>query len=439
MSIRGFLTAAFAWTLAFSVLAQDAGVVAKAEALFRQGRYAEVYQLLEPLEDKLAGDVKYDYLLARSALETGRPSQASFIYERILAVDPNYVAVRLEMGKAYFALGDYARAKLEFETVQRFDNLPPDLRSQALAYAKAADERLAGKTTVFKGYVEYGYGYDSNPQSATSASPITAANGFLIFLDPSSLERSDHYHALTAGGELVHGLSERFSLYAGGDARARGYRNLDVADFGQLDGRLGVGFSDGPNSARAGMTGGRYFLDHQKVRDNAGFTAEYRRLIGSRDQLSVNLLGGSYRYIPEALRVNDFDLFQGTIGWLGVVNEGRGIVGLSLLAGLEKATAGRLDGDKPFHGARLTLQNTLSEKTGIFVLGGVQRGKYKDANPIFALTRLDTLYDIAAGINWTVTPGWSLRPQLVYVKNRSNISIFEYDRTDLSLNLRVDF
>jgi hypothetical protein len=121
------------------------------------------------------------------------------------------------------------------------------------------------------------------------------------------------------------------------------------------------------------------------------------------------------------------------------VNEGRGVVGLSLLAGTEKATAGRLDGDKPFYGARLTLQNTLTERIGIFVLGGVQRGKYKEVNPTFGITRLDTLYDLVAGLSWSFTPGWSLRPQVVYLKNKSNVSLFEYDRTDLSLNLRVDF
>src|SRR5262249_4194075 len=81
--------------------AADADTVVQPEALVKAGRYAEAYDLLEPLEDRLAGDLKYDYLLARSALETGHPSKASFIYERILAVEPNYVGVRLEMGRAY--------------------------------------------------------------------------------------------------------------------------------------------------------------------------------------------------------------------------------------------------------------------------------------------------------------------------------------------------
>src|SRR4051812_10802339 len=50
------------WTLA--AMAQD--IVAQGESLVRAGRYTEAFALLEPHEDRLAGDLKFDYLLARS-------------------------------------------------------------------------------------------------------------------------------------------------------------------------------------------------------------------------------------------------------------------------------------------------------------------------------------------------------------------------------------
>lgn len=406
----------------------------------RAGRYAEAYELLEPQEDKLAGDMRFDYLLARSALQTGRPSRASFIYERILAVEPNYLAVRLEMGQAYLALGDYARAKLEFETVLRFDNLPPGLREQAQVYSKAADDTLAGKRTIGYGYVELGYGYDSNVQSATRTSQIsTLAGGEPIILDPTHLKRGDHYKALALGGELVHALTERFSAFAGGDARGRSYNDIDVSDFGSLDGRFGLGYSEGGNSARIGLNAGRYWLDSQKTRDTLGLTADYRHLVTKQDQLTVNASGLRFRFLTDDLKVNNFDLYQGAIGWLHASADGRAAAGLSLLAGVENATNGRLDGDKPFVGARITLQAAFSEQIGAFFLGGVQRGKYSQVNATFAITREDTLYDVTAGVIWSFAKGWSLRPQVVYYKNKSNLPLFEYDRTDASINLRVDF
>jgi tetratricopeptide (TPR) repeat protein len=426
------------WAFALAAWAQ-ADIVAQGEALVRAGRYADAYQLLEPHEDRLAGDLKFDYLLARSALETGRPSKASFIYERILAQEPNYVGVRLEMGRAYLALGDYARAKLEFETVLRFENLPPGLREQAQIYGKAADDYIAGKKTIGYGYVEAGYGYDSNAQAATKVSEISLVNGNTLILPPSSLKRGDHYQALSLGGELVYALTERFSAFGGADARARGYNNMDLSDYVDLSARLGFGYNEGGHSARLGLTGGRYWLDSEKVRNTLGWNADYRYLLSKQDQLSVNAAGSRYKFLPDALKVNDFDLYQLAIGWLRASADGRGAFGLTLLGGIENATNGRADGDKPFLGSRLTAQIGLTETVGAFFLGGVQRGKYSEVNPLFDTRRLDRLYDLTAGVTWSFAKGWSLRPQVVYYKNKSNLPLFEYDRTDASINLRLDF
>ena len=436
MQLKRAIVAALAWALAASVWAADADVVNEAEAMVRAGRYAEAFRLLEPLEDKLAGDVRYDYLLARAALESGNPSRASFIYERILAVEPNYTGVRLEMGRAYYMMGDYARAKLEFETVLRFPNLPPDLRQQAAIYAKAVEDQLAGKRLVGFGYIEYGYGYDSNPQSVTSVSPITTAGGDPLFI---GTERSDHFHSLSLGGELSYSVTERISIYAGGDARLRAHRQIDTADYGTLDGRFGLGYASGASQTRVGVSLGKYALDYLPTRDNAGLTAEFRTLVNPANQLTVNAQVTRYEFRPLLLQENDYDLFQSSVGWLGVINEGRGAIGISLLGGLEKATGGRIDGDKPYFGGRLTFQNSLTERVGAFFLGGAQRGKYKDFNIAFGDKRKDTLYDVAAGISWTFAPGWSLRPQVVYIKNDSNLAIFEYEKTEVSMNLRKDF
>jgi outer membrane protein len=433
------LAAALVWACFGIAAAADADVVAQAEGLFKAGRYAEVYQLLEPLEDQLAGDVKFDYMLGRSALEIGQPSKASFVFERILAVEPGYVGVRLEMGRAYLALGDYARAKLEFETVLRFDNLPPDLRQQALLYGKAAEDYISGQKTAFHGYAEYGYGYDSNAQSATSVREITVVNGVTIVLPDSALKRSDHYNALSLGGEMIRAVGERFSLFAGVDGRARGYRSLEAADLGSLDARFGVGYNDAASSARLGFITGRFWLDGEKTRDAFGLTTDYRRLIGKQNQVSVTALATRFEFIPEALQIYDYNLYQVGLGWLHASASGRTAVGATILGGVEKETNGRDDGDKPFFGGRLSVQQAFTDRIGAFFLAGAQRGKYSRVNPLFDFQREDTLYDVAAGVSWAFAKGWSLRPQLLYFKNNSNAPLFEYDRTDVSLNLRKDF
>jgi tetratricopeptide (TPR) repeat protein len=433
------LVFAVAWSIAAVCWAQsDAQLVAQGETLVRAGRYAEAYQLLAPHEDRLAGDLKFDYLLARSALEVGQPSKASFIYERILAVQPNFVGVRLEMGRAYLALGDYARAKLEFETVLRFENLPPDLRQQAQVYGAAAEQYLAGKKTVGFAYVEYGYGYDSNPQSATRISEITLAGGGTLVLPQSALARSDHYQALTVGGELAHALSDSFSVFVGGEVRGRVYRNLSVAEYVNGDGRVGLGYNSGPHNLRLALTGGRFRLDDVDTRDNGGGTLDYRYLATKQDQISVGFSGSRNKFLPDALKINSYDLYQVSLGWFHAAADGRGAAGLTLLGGTEIETQGRVDGDKPFAGLRVMLQRTFGQSVGAFLLAGAQYGRFSEVNPLFGEKREDTLYDATLGFSWGFAKGWSLRPQVQYTNNRSNSDLYDYDRTDVSLNLRLD-
>jgi hypothetical protein len=80
----------------------------------------------------------------------------------------------------------------------------------------------------------------------------------------------------------------------------------------------------------------------------------------------------------------------------------------------------------------------LTSSIGGFLLAGAQRGDYDQINTLFGAKREYTLYDVNMGVNWGLAKGWSLRPQVVYIKNRSNLPLYEYDRTDLSLNLRLD-
>ena len=96
----------------------------KADALMKQGKAAEAYSLLEPFEFEQSGNIRFDYLLGIAALDSGKPDKATLAFERVLAVDPNFAGARVDMGRAYYQLGDFTRAKTEFETVLT-QNPPP--------------------------------------------------------------------------------------------------------------------------------------------------------------------------------------------------------------------------------------------------------------------------------------------------------------------------
>jgi hypothetical protein len=97
-----------------------------------------------------------------------------------------------------------------------------------------------------------------------------------------------------------------------------------------------------------------------------------------------------------------------------------------------------VDGDKPFVGLRVLLQRTFTNTVGGFLSAGLLYGEYSEVNPLFGTERVDTMGDVTLGLSWAFAKGWSLRPQVTYMENDSNQSLYKYDRTDVSLNLRLD-
>ena len=413
--------------------------LAQAQALLAAGQAEAAFNLLAPFEDTWAGHLQYDYLLARSALESGRPSLASFIYERILAVEPNYVGVRLENGRAYLDLGNYARAKQEFETVLRVENLPPDLRETAEQYARLAEQGLAGKRTFFAGYAEYGIGFDDNVNAAIAINVVPLPGGLFLELPDLSVQQDDWYNAFNAGGEVIHALSDRFSVFAGVDYRGRFHFHETFFDYSDIEGRIGVGHASGAHNVRLSGRYGRFILDDDALRDVAGATIDWLYAVNASNQINVTGTYAAYRFQQDLLESNDFDGYNMALAWNHALLDGRALLGTSLNLGYEDDVGGRLDGDSTIYGLNLTGQASLTDSLGFFAVGGVQRGDYDNRNPLFLRTRTDTFYSVTSGFTWTFYKRFSLRPQVSWSKNDSNIPLNEFDRLDVSLNMRASF
>jgi tetratricopeptide (TPR) repeat protein len=438
----------FRWSLVgvFLALAQTAwagveqSLIEQAEALLKAGKAEAAYQLLEPQEAAGAGDLVFDYLLATAALESGKPSKATFIYERILAVAPSYVGVRADMGRAYYALGDYGRAKIEFETVLSVSNLPPDLRGQVEQYVKLAEARAQAKRTVFTGYIEAGIGRDTNIGSATGQSLLNLpASGAYAPTPPTGIKTADSYSTLALGGEINHQLSDQWGLYTGADYRIRDYRTYNNPNNWTVDGRAGFSYSGGAWLLRTGLAAGEYHYYGQHLRNTVGLTADWRRALTTSSQLTAN---GSFTrgtYLQTGQSNQDSNTATLSIGWLTALGDGSTVFSITGTGGNEIATGHRDDGDKRFFGPRVSLQKVFSESLGGFASMGATRSAYQGINTSYLKSRRETLYDLSLGLTWTIAKGASLRPMLTYIRNDSNAELYSYNKTDASLNLRFDF
>jgi len=442
-SIKKSLLLIVTWLLAFPVIAQEALDMEKASELVRNGRWTQAYEFLSPHQFSKAGDPSFDYLFGLTALEAGHASVATFAFERVLAVDPNHGAARLDMGRAYFTLGDMARARREFDLAHALDP-PPAARATMARYLSEMEARENTPTTRATAYMEAGLGVDSNvTQGPSSSNVYLPVFGVSFTLDAANQKVRDNFSQVNAGADVNHRINDNVSLYGGIDAKWRGYSDVTNFNFGSADWRGGLQWQEGRDTWRAGLGYNDYHLDHQKYRKISSVSGEFRRALTDKQQF---LFFGQYaqvRYAQEVQANNDVNQWVGGAGWVTQMDVSLPImVSLSAYAGNETESDRanpRVDGDKNFFGVRAGLQISPQSDLDVYATAGLQLGKYRRTNILYDTKRTDEVYELAAGSVWRFAPAWSVKPQVSWLHNDSDLSVNDYQRYEASFFIRREF
>lgn len=420
-----------------------------AEVLVKSGKSAQAYTLLEQRESEGAGDERFDYLLGIAALDSGKADKATLALERVLIVNPNSAAARVDLARAYFQLGDTPRARAEFSTALKL-NISEEAKAIVQRYLDAIEAQEADKRTHISGYVEGTVGHDSNVNNSTSQSQIFVdAIAASTTLAPTNVKTADNYYGAAAGAEVAYDINTRWQGFAGADLRQRS--NVSQTDFDtqSVDVRAGAAFNTRNDVLRAAVLAGRLDLGGALNSQSAGIKGDWRHKFSPSNHLNIFLQHATYRFAEVAMQPNDYVQDAIGAGWRHMLDDGKSTVFASLYAGGERDIStmitpttpdgGRTDGAKRFNGVRVGGQTAISDKTTLFLSAGGQVGQYSRINPLFLRQRSDSLFDLAVGSNWRWDKLWTLRAQLNYSKNDSNIGIYEYDRVDIALAIRRDF
>jgi hypothetical protein len=426
-------------------LAHAAGTeyLLQVEQMIRQGKGAQAYDLLKPQQFEQAGNPDFDYLLGLSALEAGHPDAATLAFERVLAVSPNFAAARLDMGRAYFALGDLEGARREFALAREL-NPPPAARATMDKYEAEIKARESASATRATGYLEAGLGTDGNvTQGPSSSTLFLPAFGVNFTMNTANQKKADDFSQANAGIALTHRLSERLSLYGGVDTKWRDHTKVSNLNYASTDWNAGVQGQAGRDTWRAGVGYNDYILAQQSYRGVTSLGGEFRRAMTDRQQW---MLFGQYaevRYVQAAQVNNNINQWTGGGGLaLRMETSSPTLVNVSVYGGQEmeaKASAPRVDGDKDFVGLRAAVQLGLRSNLDLFATAAVQGASYQRSNILYSKKRNDTLYETSAGAVWRLAPAWSLKPQLSWLVNSSNLSVNDYDRYEASVFVRRDF
>lgn len=432
-----------AWSQAARPGASHGPDLVAAEALLRAGKAADAWNALSPHEANFAGEEDYDYLLGVAALDSGRANLATLAFERVLAVNPNHAAARLDMGRAYYELGDFDRARAEFASVLAND-APQAARDTIARYVAAMDNRnapAASRGLRASGYLEASFGRDGNVNASTASSqlylPLFGTN---FTLGSTSTRKADQFLTAGGGGEVLYGITGGLSAVAGGDIRQRSHYKQDTFDSRSTDMRLGLQHEGERDWVRLSVAKNDYDLDNSQYRTTPSLTAEWRRLVAPNSLLSGYVQDSRMRYVQPSARSNSADLFVYGLGGTHTVDESsRTVAFASAQRGSERATDGRADGDRRLYGLRAGVQRALRGDADWYASVGWQKSTYETVNAVFQALRKDWQYDLTAGVSWQAREGWLVRPQFSYTRSDSKLPLYDYDRYELSVTLRRDF
>jgi len=405
------------------------------------GQYEQAYQTAQA-NPQLIGDVHFDFLYGIAAINAGRVPEGLLALERHLAAVPANDRARLELAKGYYLLGEYARARAEFELVLRY-NPPAGVRAtinsflQNMQVRENVDQRSSARL-----YAEVGVGHDNNVNLGTFHPVVGFPTGPQTVAGKSR-QISDTGALVAVGGLQTWRVSNRLSVFAGADLDNRSNGREWAQDFDIGNATLHAGFNNLGAGAlwRTTLSGSAMWVGHNRYRDrtqlgteatwslapglSATGLAQYAEQRFAGDERVRNgrstLVGGSGAWSPEGLP------WQPTFGARLTFQQE------------DNRLRVRADLDRRVTNLRLSASVSPLPNVRLVAAGYVEDVEHRGIDITWQSVRNDETMGAEAAANWAIDANWSLRCEASWQITKSNQDLFDTSRKTLALKLRYQY
>ena len=413
--------------------------VARLNAHDPEGAYA----ILKPEERQRAGHPDYDYALGMAASDTGRGTEAVAAFERVLAVNPDHLQARAELGRAYIAVNEPEAARREMAAVEAEDDVPPEVREMLNHYVTALDTGLSGGGTTVRGNVTVRAGYDTNVNNSTNDSrilfPAFGALGYAT-LASGATAQEDYFGETSGRLTLTHGIAIDRKIIAEINASYRGHAHED--QFNQATAGFNLGLSQATpdwGTFTVLAQAQTYWIDGKPYRYSLGGLGQWYLTTKTKTDYSVYLQYAHQTYPSASIQNTDRVTLGATVGQ-SLGGTLKPYVFAGVYGGIEEASHKAADNlSYTFIGARLGTEVQLSSRLAGYVTASVESDEYKDIEPLFLKERSTVRTDFVAGARFALTPAIKINPEISYTNADSNIALYTYDRVVGSVAISFDF
>jgi tetratricopeptide (TPR) repeat protein len=371
-----------------------------------------------------------DLSRAEQYLEAGRAAEAKALFEQVLASQPDSIEAQLGLGRAYFELGMPGEARIAFEMVLNIEGLPPDLLTTVEVLNDAARRYLeTGDRLVRFGYAETGLGHYRTNSTRGS----------------QRREQNSSFINAKLGGGLDYRLANGYSVDASLDYEFTAFEQDGVRNNSDLSWRVATSRALGDANVAVGLRGQNSYRGNGIFRNDYGLFGSYDYRLDEANQLSVSAQVRRRRYHSGPLEERSRSTATVNLGWAHVLSA-RAVSSVTAHGGRNFNTD-RPDGESTIYGATIDLDYTISDNLGWYTFAWWEHDDYNtDALHFFPdevdqdiLRRNDNLYEVGTQLIWQFEKSWTLRPELLYIRDRSNTVLFNYSSIEVWVNLRRDF
>jgi tetratricopeptide (TPR) repeat protein len=408
-------------------------ILRQAESLLAEKKAAEAYALLAGHELDLAGTPLFDYLLGLAALDSGHTSDAAFAFERVVAAQPDFAGARIELARARFEQGELGLSRAQFQYLLT-QSPPASTRAVIDQYLDAIGERSQRAGSHWSALAQFGSGYDSNANGATSEQTFL---GFT--LDPRNVATSSSFGELQldVGNTLAFGAATGLVSNLQLTHRA----NTDASFIDQSVVSLGTAFVWAPGAMRysAGIDGYQGWLDGETHERGANLTLGASRRFGDYEG-ALSLRGGTLDYAPDSLQILDADRYLAGLSLTRLnIGPNSGHAGAALLLGKDTARRPGSPYGNDRYGARLYASWPLRLQSSVYFELSEMTSDYDGT--FFGDRRRDDLFAATLAFDFQNFPAakWSLAPRLRYMKSDSDVALYDYDRCEAVVYIRRSF
>ena len=386
---------------------------------------------------------------AMAEREGGDLEEAIKAFQTILSNQPTLNRARLELAVAYFQALNFSEARKLAEQVLKDPSTPEGVKVKIREFLSGI--AAASPRHVWTPSISVGYLTDSNVNAGPSSDTFTigAATGTL---QPGALKQSDHALTMTAG--IAHRYLSPESIKIGGrdaafiwQSQAIYYRTDYAAQNGfDLD---VLSLNTGPGWIAARKWRANINLQADNVRlGNSAYAVFYGitpTLTGIFNNGKTEITGDLQTQRRNYLRLSE-DGRNSRYNSLGV-NIGHLLAGdkISIQGGVrlfdEQAdfTYFSNQGNELFLGANWQ----ISKEANIYARASQKQTHFKGDDPAFLIKRDDRENRYVLGGDYTfaasLLKSWTLSGSYSHTDNSANISVYQYDRDQVSVSLNRSF